>query len=901
MIRFFQRLLKPGGPAAEASEQRLTLAAFGKHPGWDDYLGKGVDTGLGVDTEALVHAKDALHSGGIRGQIDSGAWKNLTPEKHLEGFDHSFLWLRAGHVVLGRLWSSVDGKGRPYPMVLCVDGEGVTPGFALAKVLPELERLRAACVAASSAEQVTAECAKAQEALRTGVAEAALSLIPVSLSTEACRQFLEHPDLGPERIGLLRALHEIGAAGEHGTRRNAPGANVLSRHLRVPAAADSPRQSLLLWAWFLRCALPASVPLLLISRGGMGWIDAIIGEATSADLFCLQASTQALPLVSHVPYELTPELKPRLQEIETRFLRVESSPDGGLLTASGGNADRSPALPAAGSPVPAKGTKLPLVLMGVLVFIGLLVAGWALSRNRGSPPAASLRAAPTHSPATNVKTAVTQSGGKTNNGDSGREAARLKEEAGHRRLAEERRLATEKVEREQQEARLRAASGQTNKGVEAGNAKEPVAGKTGNEASQVVGKNRAEDEKAQARARENDADLAQISLAQGNYQRALELAQKWPGADRFQQLVTRVIAETNQLQKLGEFLNAGNYAPILTNRLPENDRFKELVSKAAGEKKLLDQATAEFAEGRYAFLQAQPLRDLKARPPFQKLLQDGSTEEGQLKKLKELQSAGKPQEARDLIARAGLSKPPFREIQQWAASELERTGREQRDELTVKSFFAQGDYAKALELCRKYPAHAAFGALATSINEEQKILAAAQQKFLEGNYSMVGELQGTASEAKPPFAGLVLKAREEQKTLGELEKLKQSNAWQAMPGELSKLPSEVVLKKPFENLRQWAKARALEDERLKMSDPGWLDAEFEVLLVKFNVLRPTDPRLRTPQARKENVIGAIGPRNKDYLRQVERLEEEYKKGGWLSQNDRQKLIAKLKETIRYWE
>src|SRR5206468_2138490 len=136
------------------------LAAFGKHPGWNDYLGSGVDTGIGVTTETLASVKQALHAGGIRVQFDSGRWKALEPEKLIEGFDHAFLWLRAGHVVLGELWSSTDGthSRRSYPMVVCLDSEGFTPELLLAKSLPELDRLRNACQATTSAEQVTAEC-----------------------------------------------------------------------------------------------------------------------------------------------------------------------------------------------------------------------------------------------------------------------------------------------------------------------------------------------------------------------------------------------------------------------------------------------------------------------------------------------------------------------------------------------------------------------------------------------------------------------------------------------------------------------------------------------------------------------------------------------------------------------
>src|SRR5262245_1549698 len=115
MKDFLQKLKVPGGGSpAESAQARLTLAAFGKHPGWDDHI-----PGIGLDTQSLSEVKELLYVRGIGGQIDAGAWEKMEPEKHVPGFDHTFLWLKRGHVILGEFWSSTDGKGRAkYPMVL---------------------------------------------------------------------------------------------------------------------------------------------------------------------------------------------------------------------------------------------------------------------------------------------------------------------------------------------------------------------------------------------------------------------------------------------------------------------------------------------------------------------------------------------------------------------------------------------------------------------------------------------------------------------------------------------------------------------------------------------------------------------------------------------------------------
>src|SRR5258705_3476695 len=68
MSEFYRRFLaedvrKMGAP----SGRQVFLAAFGKHPGWDDHV-----EDLGLDSESLIFAKTLLYVQGIGGQIDSG-------------------------------------------------------------------------------------------------------------------------------------------------------------------------------------------------------------------------------------------------------------------------------------------------------------------------------------------------------------------------------------------------------------------------------------------------------------------------------------------------------------------------------------------------------------------------------------------------------------------------------------------------------------------------------------------------------------------------------------------------------------------------------------------------------------------------------------------------------------
>ena len=316
MSNIFQKLKSAVQTPERAAEPRLTLAAFGKHPGWDDHL-----PGIGVETEWLAQAKQTMYVGGIGGQIDSGAWEKLETSQRIEGFDHTFLWLKGGDSMLGRLWSSTDGKGRAkYPMILCLHGERVSPALLVRELQPGLEGLREACLAATAAEQVTRSCEAARDRLRAQVGSAPAPALDKGLTPGVRRQFLEHRDFMPDRLGLLRVLHELG-----GLADKTPGGSAgRSRHLRVPMGVDSPAESLLLWGDFFRRAVSAKVSVLLISRGGSDWLDAIIGEPEGSNFFCLQASLKVLPLTTEIPYDLSPELKQRWVELEAKFLNDES-------------------------------------------------------------------------------------------------------------------------------------------------------------------------------------------------------------------------------------------------------------------------------------------------------------------------------------------------------------------------------------------------------------------------------------------------------------------------------------------------------------------------------------------------------------------------------------------------
>lgn len=867
MTSFFQRILNPGGKsAAESGPARLTLAAFGKHPGWNDHI-----PGIGVETESLAYIKQAFYVTGIGGRIDAGAWKNLEAGKRLEGFDHAFLWLRAGHVILGRMHSSEDGlRRKEYPLVLCVDAEGLSIPTILTEAGPELDRLGAACRATTSSQTVSEECRMAQDRLRALLTGSGARPNAPAPGLEARRRFLEHRDLGPDRTGLLRILHELG--GLSGTQ---------SRHLRIPLAENSRTTALVLWTGFLRLAVPASVGLLIIARNGVDWLDVIIGEPDSDDFFCLQASPTALPLASQVPYELSPALKTRLRELEAKFLgpkeSLPPSPPPPAAGASGLDRDVAAKAP------PTKGRGW-FGMLALLIVAGGVAAVWFFSGNRGSPPGDKPAALPLDSTLTRGETAtnpvigatpattsnqVVQPQPRLPETDSGHSGAPAK--VTEAQAAETARLVEEKKRAAETERKRLAA--------------------------QRASLTAPEDEKQ----RQEAAGLAQIALASGNYQNALEHCQRYAEMSPFKELLVQIMAETNLLHRTEKFLKAGNYAAVLTNQLPENETFAQMRAMAESEQKILAEALAQFAAGDYAFLQNEAVLKLKAKPPIQKLIQAGTVEAGQLKQAEAFMADNKAEAAMNLITQHNLDKPSFAKVRQWAQTELNRLADQRRDQQQVESFFNQGDYASALNLCTKRTGLAEFDALAKRINEEQTALAGAEGKFAVGDYKgFLAGLAGKDYRTKPPFADLIRKGEAEKKLLEELERLQQAGDWAEVLRRTTPLTASVRGKKPFATLQAWAQKRYEADEELKGKDPGWLDAWLEIMLVRFNELSPSSPKLKTVQARQESPIsGFLGTEAKNYyLSNVVWLRSEYEKRTWLD-SARARYLKDLESTIRY--
>ncbi|MFN0132043.1 MAG: hypothetical protein ACKVW3_05870 [Phycisphaerales bacterium] len=294
------------------------LAAFGKHPGWDDHIDD-----LGLDTPELVSAKRMLYVEGVAGNVDAGAWEALEADARLDTFDHLFAWrYPGGHVLTGALWSSSDGKGRKkYPMVVCAQLSGVSLAWALDSTLPVLSRLREECPHAETAERIRGLVDRSRGALQAQVAAAEAPTESFD-SPGLLRQLSARPELGPDALGLVRVLYqcerELSAyrTPKSGISGRSSSFVIRAQHLRVPLGGETPEQGLVTWHRFMLTQVDRSASVLVVVPRGRPWVDVIVGEPTPAQFFCLRASTRTMPLGSDIPYTLEPEFVSRvLREI----------------------------------------------------------------------------------------------------------------------------------------------------------------------------------------------------------------------------------------------------------------------------------------------------------------------------------------------------------------------------------------------------------------------------------------------------------------------------------------------------------------------------------------------------------------------------------------------------------
>jgi hypothetical protein len=307
-------LSRPVRSKGRTAPAEVFLAAFGKHPGWEDHI-----EDLGLETDGLVAVRRALYVEGIGGNIDSGAWAALKGTQRLDEFSHLFFWHTPDGLFVGRMWSSTDAKGRTrYPMVLCAHCIGLPVRWTLDNVPVHLEEVQRRCVAVTAAADVRAIVRDARAEL-AHLAQSAHSAGPtLVVSPRILASLADHPDMGSDHSGMLRVLYQVEremAAFRPGLAEGT-GSSISSRsqHMRVPACASRPQDAVLLWLQFMLGEIDPATPVLMIAPESAQWVDIVVGDPTTQQFYCVLASLETIPKATEIPYTLEPDFIRRVEQ-----------------------------------------------------------------------------------------------------------------------------------------------------------------------------------------------------------------------------------------------------------------------------------------------------------------------------------------------------------------------------------------------------------------------------------------------------------------------------------------------------------------------------------------------------------------------------------------------------------
>jgi hypothetical protein len=273
MSRFLKVFLR------EPTGAGIRLAAFGKHPAWDDHLDD-----IGLNTESLALTKQLLYSEGIATQLASGAWDQLEKSGHAIEFDHRFVWGRDHQAIVGAIWASADRKRRTrFPLIICAQA-GLDSPQASALLLDYVIELGTLCRSATTQEELLNAFGRAQSELSRA-----------TLPSNVANLFSEVTDA--EENAILPSLVTLSAGLKtklsRGSLETGKASGSRFRLLGISAQA---KDNLSFWSAYLatQCAGPG-LPYLVIAACRRRWIDLIVGEPRPNDFFCLRANENALP------------------------------------------------------------------------------------------------------------------------------------------------------------------------------------------------------------------------------------------------------------------------------------------------------------------------------------------------------------------------------------------------------------------------------------------------------------------------------------------------------------------------------------------------------------------------------------------------------------------------------
>jgi len=306
LIRRFRQWLS--GPGGSRGGSRVTVTAFGKHPGWADFMDD-----VGLATPALVAIK-RLCVEGIEKNI--GRWTELESRQSIVEFGHTFVRCRGSDVVAGRLWPSRDRQGRAsYPMVVCAHCRHVAVRWVYDCVLPRLASLETECQSSDSASNVVACISACQGALQTMLDTSSPSDQQLHEEADPIARLMGYSGLQPDDEGLIRILYHIDREMSAGlVSPVGRGGYTHSADARVPVSGSHVVETSVLWTNLLVSQYGRRTGVLIIVPQQQAWIDILVGEHVPTQLYCLRAPIEALPLTNTVLYKISDEFAEKVRQ-----------------------------------------------------------------------------------------------------------------------------------------------------------------------------------------------------------------------------------------------------------------------------------------------------------------------------------------------------------------------------------------------------------------------------------------------------------------------------------------------------------------------------------------------------------------------------------------------------------
>ncbi len=310
MNRFFRTFF--GEPVRGVED--IVVFGFGKHPGWDDHI-----EGIGLHNDTLATAHSYLYFKGIRGIIDAGTWEKAESIQVIREFGNAFIWQGQGKFMIGRMWPSIDGKGRSkYPMIIGVWGGGFDLTEILTEVDTRLASMENECRAAKTADEVRAILERGEKSIRDALKDRPQVLPVPEMTGEDYRKLVAVGDFSHGDEGWLRvfySFHNQLGPFMRGAFHLKTADELGGRHIRLPLIRGPGIEGMLDWLRLLRAELDPHVPIFLAMHHDKPWCDVIAGEPDFHDFICLKMNLEALPYASEIPYNIPEHFRERADAI----------------------------------------------------------------------------------------------------------------------------------------------------------------------------------------------------------------------------------------------------------------------------------------------------------------------------------------------------------------------------------------------------------------------------------------------------------------------------------------------------------------------------------------------------------------------------------------------------------